>query len=269
MSKFAKMTLVSDLDGTLIHKGGEVCEKNILKINEFKKLGGNFVIATGRTHEALLPYAKKVGVTLPCIVSNGAGVYDFNNNKYLTNSFLDKSSIDIILAVQNEFKDIGVEIITANNLYVISENKYTEHHITSEHLTFKYEKLNNIKESFMKILFCGEDAYLKYVEKFVHNKFPCINTVRSGEYYYEIMPSNIDKSVGLEFLKQEFNLDKSKIFCIGDYYNDVEMLKYAKVKATTCDAFSDIKSMVDVVVGSSKDGAVADFIEYIIEKFGG
>ena len=50
---------------------------------------------------------------------------------------------------------------------------------------------------------------------------------------------------------------------IGDFYNDVPMLRAAGISATVGDANDDIKELVDFVGGRCLDGAVADFIEYI------
>ena len=59
-----------------------------------------------------------------------------------------------------------------------------------------------------------------------------------------------------------------RIMGIGDYYNDLELIKTAAVGAATDGAPNDVKSAADVVVvGRSGDGAVADFIEYLEERF--
>lgn len=51
MRKFDGCLLVSDIDGTLVHDG-KIPERNIEKIKEFKKQGGKFTIASGRSFEA-------------------------------------------------------------------------------------------------------------------------------------------------------------------------------------------------------------------------
>ena len=50
---------------------------------------------------------------------------------------------------------------------------------------------------------------------------------------------------------------------MGDYYNDLEMIKIADVSAVPEDAPEDFKAYADFIAGSCEDGAVADFIDYL------
>ena len=53
---------------------------------------------------------------------------------------------------------------------------------------------------------------------------------------------------------------------MGDYYNDVEMLRAADVSAVPMETPEDIKEIATKTLGSVKNGAVADFIDYLTEK---
>ena len=57
--------------------------------------------------------------------------------------------------------------------------------------------------------------------------------------------------------------NKGKTFAIGDYYNDIYMLKAADISACPSESPEDIKESVDFVGCACRDGAVADFIEYL------
>ena len=50
---------------------------------------------------------------------------------------------------------------------------------------------------------------------------------------------------------------------MGDYYNDLEMIKKADISAATDNAPEDVKLYADFVAGRCEDGAVADFIDYL------
>lgn len=50
---------------------------------------------------------------------------------------------------------------------------------------------------------------------------------------------------------------------IGDFYNDIEMLKNADICAVPQGSPEEIKALADFVAVSCKDGAVADFIDYL------
>ena len=52
MGKYTGKMIISDLDGTLIPRGGVISQENRQAIEAFVAEGGRFAIATGRTPEA-------------------------------------------------------------------------------------------------------------------------------------------------------------------------------------------------------------------------
>lgn len=68
-------------------------------------------------------------------------------------------------------------------------------------------------------------------------------------------------------LSQLLGIDKEKTAAIGDYYNDIEMLKTAAHPVCCGQAPKDIKELSEYVACKCTDGAVADFINYIVKKY--
>ena len=62
------------------------------------------------------------------------------------------------------------------------------------------------------------------------------------------------------------NIKKGCCFAIGDYYNDLEMIKSADIGAALIDSPNEVKAAADVVVRDAQSGAVADFIDYLTER---
>jgi hydroxymethylpyrimidine pyrophosphatase-like HAD family hydrolase len=81
--------------------------------------------------------------------------------------------------------------------------------------------------------------------------------------YYEQMPLGVNKGTGLKKLCEILKIKEGGFFTVGDFYNDLEMLKVADVSATVENAPEDIKEIVNFVGGRCLDGGVADFIEYL------
>ena len=69
-----------DLDGTLFDCKGEVSIRNKEAISRYVRQGGLFAIATGRCPDNMIQYLDGVDYNAPCILLNGAGVYDFARN---------------------------------------------------------------------------------------------------------------------------------------------------------------------------------------------
>ena len=81
------------------------------------------------------------------------------------------------------------------------------------------------------------------------------------------MPKGVSKGTALKHLRSVLGIKDGCLFGIGDYYNDVEMLKVVDIPAVTLGAPDDLKQMAKYITCSCADGAVADFIDYLVKNF--
>ena len=79
MGKFDGVLLYTDYDDTLYNQHLTVSEENHRAIRYFMQEGGRFSIATGRAKRTFAPQIEKehLEFNAPVVVSNGAGIYDF------------------------------------------------------------------------------------------------------------------------------------------------------------------------------------------------
>ncbi|HAS78146.1 MAG TPA: Cof-type HAD-IIB family hydrolase, partial [Ruminococcus sp.] len=83
MNDISKILLITDLDGTLLTKDKTISETDLEAINSFRKKGGLFSVATGRTIQAVKPYFDILKPDMPVILYNGAMIYDPKNKKII------------------------------------------------------------------------------------------------------------------------------------------------------------------------------------------
>ena len=103
MQKFDHVLLASDFDNTLVYtqsaldNGTDIppmCPRNREALDYFIQNGGLFAISTGRALPAFMDYAKDVPMSAPCVIANGAAIYDFRANEYLYTAFLGEAIYD-------------------------------------------------------------------------------------------------------------------------------------------------------------------------------
>ena len=97
------------------------------------------------------------------------------------------------------------------------------------------------------------------------NKNIC-NAFRSSLLTVEIVAKDVDKGKATMRLAEILGIDKENVGAIGDYYNDLPMLKIVAHPVCCGQAPDDIKNICEYVTCHCNDGAVSDFINYI-EKF--
>lgn len=275
MGLFDNCILASDVDGTLV-VDGYINPKNIEKIEYFMSEGGAFSIATGRSAGAALIIAKDLKSLSPSIVANGGMIYDYKNKEVLYQAVIPKEEHFIVNEIYNRFPTVGIEVHAGEKVFTVRQTRATDMHQEYEELetlvvTFleasKYDwNIVNFllpdKETFNKLK--EFTSTLDVTSKFIDT---CANFGGMIHLYHELIIGGISKAATLMRLADMLNIKKGSIFAIGDYYNDLDMLKLADISAVPIDSPEDIKVEASYLTVPCREGAVADFIDYLTAKF--
>ncbi len=271
---FKNCLLACDVDGTLV--SGDVFPKeNIKKIAEFTSLGGTFCLATGRSVGALSQVLSEIEEYLgPCVVANGCMIYDFKNKKIVGEHAISQSIKEAVFKAAELNEDFGVEIHSAEKTFIYKDTSEVRDHQSYEGLCGKPSLREQIeKQSWNKALFTceGDSRSLEIIDNFFKSSVPeadCIPTnaliYSRLRHYREILPKGVNKASTLLELCKMLSIKKGGFFAIGDYFNDVNMLKAADISACPKGSPDEVKAACDYFTKEAECGAVADFIDYLI-----
>lgn len=274
MGLFDGCLLACDIDGTLIIND-YIPQKNIDKIKYFVSEGGAFSLATGRTAGAISHITNKIDCISPSIVANGSMIYDIQNDEAIYELFVPKSDCHIVKAVLDACETVGIEAHSGKKVLLFRESAETIDHKNYEDLDvlpLDYEEALHYNWNKVIYLFANdsEESITKgIISRFEHSsQFVDTSAVIDGRrrYYYEHVPRNVSKATTLKILCEKLNIKMGCCYAIGDYFNDLEMIKTADIGAALIDSPDEVKSAADVVVGTAQNGAVADFIDYLTER---
>ena len=275
MGIFNGAILLCDIDGTLL-ENNTIPQRNIEKINYFIAEGGCFSVATGRNLAGFSNVINTFTKISPSVVSNGCLIYDYKAKKILYERILEKSEYRFVSDVLKSGFVCGIEIHSGERVFTLSRNKETDDHQRDQGLetTEKtFEEAINIKWNKVVYLLNSADDYDK-INKIINREeansnFMNVCTFIDGvkRNYLAQTPLNTTKQIAIEKLCDILKIENGKCFAIGDYYNDLTMLINADISATTAEAPDEIKQEADFVGGSCKNGAVADFIDYLTKIF--
>lgn len=262
MGIFDGCLLVSDIDGTLYHNG-KIPPANLEAIEYFKSEGGTFTIATGRGVKIGKPICKEARVNAPVIVTNGGVIYDGEQDKILHATYLSDAACELIKEAVRKYPRLGGMITTDDEVLTLNETPDVK-------VVRIYDKVDNIPadscdKKWQKILFILNDLdHLREIKEYMRSvKLPEIRYVDSAPNYFEVLPEGINKATNFQKLRELIPRKIDKIFAIGDYYNDKEMVTAADIGAVTAEAPDDLKALAQYVSAGVLEGAVADFIYYL------
>ena len=271
MGIFSGCLFACDIDGTLM-SSGKINPRNIEKIEFFMNEGGYFSLSTGRTVGAVGPVLDKIKRVSPSVVANGCMIYDYENKKALDELFLPENEYYIAKKVLDMGLNVGIEAHSGEKILTIKETQETRDHqeyewISGENVSFEEAS----KYRWNKVVyFFDNEKELALVKAMIAKEkavsaFSDTSAVISGRKrkYYEQFPAGVSKASELDKLKNILKIEKGCYFAMGDYYNDLEMIKNADISAVPEDTPDDIMAYAYYIAGSCEDGAVADFIDYL------
>jgi Cof subfamily protein (haloacid dehalogenase superfamily) len=267
---FEGCLLACDVDGTLV-ENGNINPKNIEKIEYFMSEGGFFSIATGRSVTAISSVTEKLKNFSPSVVANGSMIYDYVNQKVVYEDYLAREDYNIVKETLESNLDVGIEVHTGDRIFTVRRTKRTDIHQIYEGLETTVMSFEEAcKYNWNKLLFTGDNMAdfekLKEIsKKYTNSDFVATAVCMKDDtqHYFEQLPKGVSKASAIKKLCDIFNIKKGCSYAIGDFYNDIEMLKNADICAVPEGSPEGVKSLADFVAVSCKDGAVADFIDYL------
>lgn len=271
-SNYSKWLIVSDIDGTLNDKKMNLPQNNKDAIARYVDNGGNFTLCSGRNLQSLSIHYNKLNIKTPAIILNGAGIYDFKKDELLSFSPITNEGEDIILDLFKKYRSVQLTVYGTDKLYLVKRSCVYGYIIAKmDNLDYKLcKRVSDIPRGIWgKATFFGPKNVVNKIKSIILNNtnkelFECFFT---SPFSLEIVRKGVNKGSAVDKLTEILGIDKDNVGAIGDYYNDVDMLKTVKHPACCGQAPDDIKSLCEHVACHCNDGAVCDFINYIEENY--
>jgi Cof subfamily protein (haloacid dehalogenase superfamily) len=269
MGKFDGILICTDLDGTLYRNDKTVSDENREAIEYFKSEGGLFTFITGRMPNYSMDAYASAQPNVPFGCVNGGGVYDAVNGKYLwTHGGTNRESIELVRYVDEHFPTIGIQTVTFETTYFSKANPVNDWFIKVTGLPNIERHYEDVTEPIAKFIFavCYEEemAELKKALK-NHPMSHLFDFVQSEKHLYEILPKGVDKGLGLRQLVNCLGCDMNKTVEVGDFDNDVGMLREARYGIAVANCSEKARKAADYVTVSNEEHALAKVI-YDIES---
>ncbi|MCK9256286.1 MAG: HAD family phosphatase [Bacteroidales bacterium] len=235
MKQYVKM-FVSDFDGTLANNKSIVSEETINLLKKLEEIPILRLIATGRN---LFSFKNLIKPDFPIdylVFSSGIGIYDWKNKEIIqSNQINSKQTKKIYDYLVKEKYDFMVQLPVPNNHYF--------HHFSSANPSpdflsrITYYETKGIKP----IINCPENAsqFVVICQKengqleLISKKFPELKVVKATSpldnksIWIEILPPNISKASGIEFIRKLKKIELKNIITVGNDYYDLDMLNYS------------------------------------------
>ncbi len=269
-----KIKLVAiDLDGTLLDKFRSMPKENYHAIqklidNNYKVLiatGADLTRTTGIINSLKLPHKN-----LFCLCYNGAIIYSFEKQAIIHQTVFSIEQTKTLFAEAEKYniEVWGYPAAEAEIIYTGRRRRFLIwcFKILSSYQTIYFDPEKPIR--LVKALTKGSAKNMALFLKAVKSKTHCNSflsrILNSNIFLHELVSQNVDKSIGLEWVVNHYNLQAENVLAIGDGMNDIGMLKYAGHSVAMQNAYDEVKAVADDITDTNKRAGVAKVLDKLI-----
>lgn len=265
-TKYSQWLVASDIDGTLNTKMRKLPQNNLDAINDFIDKGGHFTLASGRNPESMRRHYKKLPISIPAIVMNGAGIYDFQKEEMIYFNPISEKAMEDVCKLARTCPTIDTLIVAKDIVYITGVGLWGKIYALVDGVTHKYYRnINDApKKDWGKVIFSGPPWRVRGLKKkFQQIEDPDFLLMDSSIATFELLAKGVHKGTSVLQLAKMLGVDKKNTAAIGDYYNDYDMLKSVGVPACCGQAPKSLKAVCEYVTCHCNEGAVADLLGYL------
>lgn len=257
--------LVVDVDGCLLNRNKKISKANIDAISFLKKRGVYIILASGRGAFSLKHICKKLNLRGLHVSCHGASIFDAaNTTEQQLPACLTTDDVKSIIRKLNEFNIIWVAFGKEKyycrqvDMASVESNLINRADLKNEDLDIiigvQDELIFTFPENISKILcYVNVDEREKRSElsKALSNKF---TVMMSTDETLEIIHKEALKEKAVEEIIKEYGPKKIRSIVVGDYDNDIGILKWGHQAVAPSNASMGVRKLTGVnVLETSND----------------
>lgn len=266
------MTLyATDLDGTLLRSDMTISDESTAILNRMTDKGVLFTYATARSFSSASPLLKKLNLSCPAVTFNGVFVIDPATGEHIIENIFTPKSLDIAkeYIVSNNIAPLVYSYIDGRERVSFLADRIDDvrGYVDSRKGDKRLRPVKNYAELFEGRMFYitmlnPKEDPIELSEVFSRENGFTSNSMHDtydpDTIWFEVFSKNASKASAVLQVLEITHADK--LVCFGDNINDISMLRAADTGIAVANACEELKAEADIIIGSSNDGAVAEFI---------
>ncbi len=257
MGKYSGYLLCSDFDSTLA-VNSVIPQKNLDAIKYFCDEGGIFSVVTGRNVGFLEKYTPDLCLDAYVACLNGAEIYHFPTKKLINATIVPESTKEKMSTILSE-----LDCITDVRVFGIYESTI----VYKTAPDFFERVMTLLEQPARKLLIHSNTPFNSSDMDYIKSVFGVqFEIARSWAHGVEIL--NVISTKGIAARQMAQLVGAHTLICIGDYENDLSMLKAADISYAVENAMPEIKEAAMHVTVSAQEGAIAAIIDELSHTTG-
>jgi len=208
-----KKLLISDFDGTL-YFDGFISKDDVKSILDFQK-ENVFVIATGSSYTSFKRKCEDSNLSYDYVIVNHGSTI-LKNDEILLNVSIDKTILNEIIERYD---------LTNRNNYTLIKDCHDSFFSTAKEGLVTPDT-NNITKIHLEFTKENYDKEVNYLKETYKDKLNIYELLYNNDI--EIVSKDASKLIAIKKIIEKENISITNVYCIGDGYSDLEMIKKYK-----------------------------------------
>lgn len=248
MGRYDGILICSDFDSTLFVRG-KLSEENAEAIKYFQANGGLFTLVSGRHPEHFKQYYDLIRPNTYIMGLNGGAIYDPDTEKRVYWGRLPEEAYARALSMLDKYDRLDhIHIHREYDWFPITRETGGEVEVDSAAISKIIFYVQREDSDYMKVALKDEFERDKYALE------------RSWINGIELMSANDTKGAGIRRMRELLGDRVHTVIGVGDYENDVTMIKEADIGYAVDNACDELKAVADRITVHCENHAIAKII---------
>lgn len=255
--------LALDLDGTSVDDQGNLGRKSVEAIRAAQQRNWLVCFVSGRREIDMLYMDDSWRVADYMILNNGGKIIRVEDDAVLHNVYINKTdALELLTHCLTE--DLQIYAVNGTNWWVNRENDsgraYAE---TLGSYPTLFSRATQLPYDRIEGFMVTEDG--DAVGAWIAEQCMRLEVLPSEPGCIDVMEAGVSKDAGLRKLAELLNLSLAGSVAVGNYSNDIDMLRCAEVSVAVASALDEVKDIADyITVADHNQDAVAEVVERFI-----
>lgn len=266
--------IVSDVDGTLLASDGTISLANRKAVARVTAAGVPVILATGRIPTETVRYYDQLALATPLVCYHGALVLRWWSADRPTDPAAAERLLDVPLAgdLVRDLINLILEADADAQILVGTCDRYVINRMgdLARHWDMSgpsRPEVGPLDSAFDEPLYklCYYSADLPRVRRMISRVTeafgPAVAQQQAHGHLAEFLAPGVSKAAGVEAALAAVGCSWSDVLAVGDYYNDAEMLRRARVGVAMAGAPDEVRAAADFVTADRDHDGVATALD--------
>jgi len=254
---FAFDLIALDVDGTLLTDSHALTIGVRAAVREAAALGAEIVLCTGRGPSGAQHVLDELGLSGVMITHNGAATVESGSRAVLHRYGIEADALQPFMDDCRR-RPLHYDLHTAFEVYVegLTEEAVRMYGLYGVKPLARRPE-DEIPGGLVKLTAYGPPQQLDEAERDWNGWNTPLRVIRSGEFFIDVQHPETGKGSALRALAQRRGVPRERILAIGNYYNDIDMLRFAGTGIAMANSPDEVKAAAGRVTLSNEEDGVA------------